>query len=89
MRQDGEKGPCEDCGERVDVYGSSWCPSCALILPRYVQDRLLKLRNALIDARYARTRSAANRIIDAALQRSERRGTSEGHGNAQPASIPE
>ena len=68
MSQSFGKGPCEGCGERVEVFGSSWCPRCAIALPRYAQDRLLRLRNALITARYTRTRGDVDRIIDECLQ---------------------
>lgn len=68
MSESMAKGPCEGCGERVEVYGSSWCPRCAIALPQYVQGRLLQMRNALISARYARTRGDADRVIDECLQ---------------------
>lgn len=60
---------CDGCGKRPEVYGSSWCAACHEFLPRYTQDRLIKLREALRNARYARTRAEVNRILDAALQR--------------------
>lgn len=40
---------CEGCGERPEVHGSSWCSHCSSFLPRYVQERLLTMRNTLID----------------------------------------
>jgi hypothetical protein len=39
---------CEGCGERPEVYGSSWCSSCHRSLPEYAKRRILTLRNALI-----------------------------------------
>ena len=61
---------CEGCGKRPEVYGSSWCGDCHGFLPEFVKRRLLKLRNACLEARYARTRAKVNEILDAALQRS-------------------
>jgi hypothetical protein len=40
---------CEGCGKRPEVYGSCWCANCAHTIPRGAQERILTLRNALID----------------------------------------
>lgn len=45
---------CEGCGQRPEVYGSSWCAACAWELPEYVKRRLLTMRNALITLAYGR-----------------------------------
>jgi formate-dependent nitrite reductase cytochrome c552 subunit len=58
---------CDGCGKRPEVYGSSWCAHCHDTLPQHIQKRILALRNACIDARYARTRAVANALLDAVL----------------------
>lgn len=40
---------CEGCGKRPEVHGSSWCGWCHDNVPRAAQDRLITLRNALIN----------------------------------------
>lgn len=44
-----EAAPCEGCGKRPEVYGSSWCSSCHTLIPEYGKDRMLRMRNALLD----------------------------------------
>ncbi len=43
---------CEGCGERPEVYGSSWCASCHRSIPEYTKRRILTLRNAMIMIRF-------------------------------------
>lgn len=59
---------CEGCGKRPEVFGSSWCTHCHDTLPPYIQDRLLKFRNACIAAYWARTRLDVERILSAVLE---------------------
>lgn len=44
------------CGRRPEVYGSSWCASCYDALPEFTKDRILRLRNALIEIAHGRNR---------------------------------
>lgn len=39
---------CEGCGQRPEVYGSSWCSTCDSTLTEYVKRRLITMRNALL-----------------------------------------
>jgi hypothetical protein len=63
---------CEGCGKRPEVHGSSWCAWCHDNVPRAAQDRLITLRNALIDIStifHGNPRgyiSAANRAVEVA-----------------------
>lgn len=47
---------CEGCGRRPEVYGSSWCARCAATLPRYAKERLIQLRNGLIEISHGKFR---------------------------------
>jgi hypothetical protein len=44
------------CGRTPEVYGSSWCSSCYDALPEFTKDRILRLRNALIEVAHGRNR---------------------------------
>lgn len=39
---------CEGCGKEPEVFGSSWCSHCHDTLPEYTKNRIIKMRNALI-----------------------------------------
>lgn len=39
---------CDGCGERPEVYGSSWCHQCDIVIPKHAKDRIIELRNALM-----------------------------------------
>jgi hypothetical protein len=58
---------CEGCGTVPEVYGSSWCAQCHETLPEYTKARLLKFRNACIDAYWARTRKDVDAILGRAI----------------------
>lgn len=45
---------CEACGERPEVYGSSWCATCDYMLADSAKRRIIRLRNALIEIRTRR-----------------------------------
>lgn len=61
-----EAPKCEGCGERPEVYGSSWCAHCHDFLPEYIKRRVLDMRNALIMIRFHSEQWSPYEIRDAA-----------------------
>jgi len=77
---------CEGCGREPEVFGSSWCSECHDALPEYTKDRIIKMRNALIQCSHPawgvgrmpgtmNTVERLNRIASGGLE----------HGKSRPA----
>lgn len=50
-----DRTKCEGgCGKVPEVYGSSWCAWCHDNIPRGAQERIITMRNALLDIAHRR-----------------------------------
>lgn len=65
-----ETARCEGCGQQPEVHGSSWCSHCAIFLSRYTKNRIIKMRNALleIESWSGRDPSYVNEVATEALK---------------------
>jgi len=78
---------CEGCGFRPEVYGSSWCARCHEEIPERAKDRIITLRNALIDISTTfhgnpkGYMAAANRAVEVADEALDKRPVRRGAGS--------